>query len=109
MEAKILQRIAATSNAIVFPTNDYEKAKAIRDKVEEQVAKCSARMKKYPRGAMGLVPDNVKFKAPYQKDLAAMRSAMATLRQVNTLMVKHYKKQMAAERNQRFARLNNNV
>lgn len=84
----------------------YERAKQTRDNIETAMKKSSAKLQAYPRGAMGLTPDAIKFSKDYQHDLLAYRFWHLTLRRVNQSMNKFFKKEMREDRlNSRKGRL----
>ncbi len=61
-------------------TNDL---KALRDGLEAKVAEAARLIKSFPRGAMGITPDQVKFSPEYRAAKAGFNTAFNALREFN--------------------------
>lgn len=82
--------------------NTYNEAKAARDSAEERLSIASLALGSYPKGVMGLTPDAVKATPEWQKDKAEYDVAFATLRAINGVIVKKFRKEYHSERNTRM-------
>ncbi len=77
---------------------DYELDRTHQAYLEAACAVTDAVMKSFPRGPMGLTPDDVKASDTYKAAKKSFDIAFADLRSFNTIYVKKYKKELAAER-----------
>ena len=73
--------------------------------MDRRVSETSAALNKFPRGAMGLTPDAVKATPEWQLAKKAYNLAFEQSRAFNKFFTKAYKKEIAAERNERRAAL----
>lgn len=73
----------------------YKQAAALLDK---EVSITSKALQKFPRGAMGLTPDDVKATPEWKAAKKAFDDAFNKLRKFNAVFVKKYKKEIAADR-----------
>lgn len=83
----------------------YEMYKQAAAQLDARVSATSAALKKFPRGVMGLTPDAVKATPEWQQAKRAYSLAFEQSRKFNAFFVKNYKKEIAAERNERRAAL----
>lgn len=74
--------------------NDYEAAKAARDRLEAAVKAASAKMQTLPKGAMGLTSDATKSTAEWKEAREAYNRAASALQKFNSEFVTRF----AAER-----------
>ena len=81
----------------------FEQAKTIKANLEAQMAFAAAAFEAFPRGPMGLTPDEVKFSPAYRSAKATFDGAFATVRAHNALMTKRFAKEMRDERRTRRA------
>lgn len=75
-------------------TQAKERAQGARDRARE----LGLELKKFPRNAIGLVPDHVKFSPAYQDLKRRYDAAFAQERQANAFLVKHFKTELQQER-----------
>lgn len=80
----------------------YILAKAKQDELYNAMQAASEALQKYPKGALGLTPDHVKFSDAYQSDALEYNRAFEALRAYNTWFVKTYKKEIQQARNERY-------
>jgi hypothetical protein len=85
-------------------TRGYADARAKRDALELTVSMHSATLKAFPKGPMGLTPDDIKFGPAYRTAKAAYDRAFAELRDFNAEFVKQYAKDIERERASRKER-----
>lgn len=78
--------------------HDYELDKAHQVFLEAAVDVTSAIMKAFPKGAMGLTPDDVRVSDTYKAAKKSFDTAFANLRSFNAIYVKKYSKELAIER-----------
>lgn len=98
--------IAEAMNVLVKESHDeYEQAKKIRDELEAEVAKHQKALKGYPKGEMGLTPDEIKNSPEYKAHKQNFNNAFEKLRTFNASFTKKFKKQIAADRDARFEML----
>jgi hypothetical protein len=86
----------------------YEEAKLYRDEMEKRHKIDSDALKvfnKY-RIAMGIVPDHIREIPEYQTAKKAVDRNFAELRNFNGWFVKQFKKEIQADRRNRFAKAN---
>jgi hypothetical protein len=80
---------------------DYEGFKAARAVVDAEVDSASKELKKFPRGNMGLTPDDVKNSPEFKSTKRAYDVAFKKLQTLNKTYVKRFKKELAADRKAR--------
>jgi hypothetical protein len=76
----------------------YIEMKARRDNLSAMVERYSCQLQAFPRHANGLTPDAVKASDAYRQAKANYAYAFGTLRRVNAVFVKVYKRDIKAER-----------
>lgn len=81
--------------------NTYNEAKAARDSAEERLKIASLALGRYPKGAIGLTPNDVKETPEWQKDMTEYNAAFAALRAINGVIVKKFHTEYRSERNAR--------
>lgn len=81
----------------------FEKAKAEQALIEKEVDAASEVLRAFPRGATGLVPDNVKSTPEYRAASAAYQRAFARQRAFNATFTKRFAKELRAERSKRYS------
>lgn len=81
----------------------FQQFKSTQAKIQARMEVAGAKLQTYPRGAMGLTPDDVKNSEEYKADKSEYALAFAQLRQLNGTYIKLYAKELAAERKQRRA------
>lgn len=104
MSDQIARRILASMNvtAIAAPKT-YEEAKAIADKLWDASRAAGEVMNKFPKGPMGMTPDEVKKTPEWQKAKRNADSAHNAVRAINDYINRHFKKEYAADRKNRAA------
>ena len=80
----------------------YVEAKALQDELYLAYDKAGEALQKYPKGVLGLTPDEIKFSSAFQVDAIEYNRALTALQTYNTWFVKAYKKERAEERKQKF-------
>jgi hypothetical protein len=89
-----VDRTAATS----VPT-DYVEAKKVRDQLNAEVDETGAALKALSGGGlMNLTPDHVRKTPEWQKAKRQADAAFAGLQAFNTIFVRRFKKELAADR-----------
>jgi hypothetical protein len=96
--------VGASSSQNPTPTQDgvpdnYEEAKAMQDRLE---ADLRFRLD-VPRNAVGMASDEVRSTPEYKRELLRTQRAMKRMQDYNTVFVKKFKKERAAEQRARFA------
>lgn len=87
-------RTAAAS----VPT-DYAQAKLVRDQLEGEVKTTGSALKALSGGGvMNMTPDHVRKTPEWQKAKREADAAIAALRAFNTVFVRRFKKEIAADR-----------
>lgn len=86
---------------MTYTRQDYEMDKECQVYLEHAVDVTSAVMKAFPKGDMGLTPDDIKASDTYKAAHKAYNTAFARLRAFNAVFVKKYKKELAAERREK--------
>ena len=76
----------------------YSEAKAIRQSLYTETERLSGAMRTFPKGAMGMTPDNVKQSAEYQFAKGLFDASFAKLRMFNAYMIKNFAREMRADR-----------
>jgi hypothetical protein len=79
----------------------YEKAKEIRKQLDEEVSRLGKVLNAFPKGAMGLTPDEVKKSPEWKAAKTAFDSKFKQLQNFNSNFVKVFAKEARAEREQR--------
>jgi hypothetical protein len=87
---------------------NYIEAKLKRDNLELKLKEYSEKVNAYPKGAMGLTPDAIKFSEPYTSDRRKLEIAFKALQDFNKVFVKTYKKERQAEQMERIVLLEKN-
>lgn len=82
---------------------DYNLDKDCQAYLEAALHVCDAAMKGFPRGPMGLTPDDVKASDTWKAAKKSYDIAFDRLRKFNAAFVKKYKKELGAERKIRRA------
>ncbi len=75
----------------------YAEAKAIADDRNHEVDAASAALQSYPRGPMGLPPEEVRLSPAYQAARARYAAAFARLRAFNGPFVKRFTREIRAD------------
>ena len=81
----------------------FEEAKSAKADLEAAVEHAAAKLKAFPKGPMGLTPDDVKFGPEFRAAKAAHEQAFKRLRSFNAVYVKLFKTELAEERRSRRA------
>ena len=87
----------------------FEQYKDTRDLLQMKIDEVSAELHKFPRGMMGLVPDDVRVSDEYREKKIRYQSLFNSLRDLNGKYVNIYKKELAAERSARLRELKSNA
>lgn len=77
---------------------NYESAKNHQLSLERIVDEKSKKLMEYPKGLMGLTPDEIKNTAQWKNDKKNFELAFSELRSFNAFFTKKYKKERAAIR-----------
>ncbi len=77
---------------------NFEEAKATKALLENHLAETNAALALFPRSAMGLTPDEVKFSWEFLKAKAEFKHAFEVLRTFNGYMMRTFSKEMRRER-----------
>lgn len=83
---------------------NYETAKAKVDQLNDEYKRLSDELNKFPKNAMGLVPDEIKRTVEYRSIKEASDKVFATLRAINPPYLKKFKVEISAEREARRKR-----
>lgn len=81
----------------------YEQAMQVRDQLESELKIASDVLQRFPKGAMGLTPDEVKFSPEFKLASKNYDNAFRTLRKFNTIYVRQFRKEINAARAARYA------
>jgi hypothetical protein len=76
----------------------FIEAKACQAALDAEVARCGLVLNAFPKGAMGLTPDAVKFSHEYRAAKATFDNAFKRLRTFNAWHVKAHKDELREER-----------
>ena len=79
----------------------YELAKAEQDRLWQAYSATGKAMDGFPRGAMGLIPDEIKATLAYRIAHAANNRAFQELRNFNARFSRQYKQEIRAAHKQR--------
>jgi hypothetical protein len=84
---------------------DYQEAKEYRANMEKRHKVDSDKIKEFDkyRITMGIVPDHIRETPEYQTAKNAVDKNFAELRNFNTRFVKQFKKEIQADRHNRFS------
>jgi len=74
----------------VKEASPFEKAKAIKERLEKEYATTGAALKKFPRGPTGLTPDAIKASPEWKAARAANDKAFSQLRSFNAKFFKAF-------------------
>ena len=77
--------------------SDYERSKKTKAELNDKADAASKALQAFPKGPMGLTPDNVQKSPEFQKALKEYENAAAASRAHNSGHFKKYKKEAAAE------------
>lgn len=80
----------------------FENATQIKAKLEENVKVLSESMSIFPRGAMGLIPDEIKKTDDYIRVKAAYDCGFKELQTFNKVYVKQFKKELTKMRKEKY-------
>lgn len=83
----------------------YQEAKTIQATLRAETSKYSEQIKQFPRGAMNLVPDHIKFSPEYRVVKNALDAAFSKERAFNAFVAKNFKKEEKDARNARRAQM----
>lgn len=81
----------------------FAAAKATRAALDNEVARLGQVLNAFPKGAMGLTPDAVKFSPEFRAAKQAFDVAFAKLRNFNSAFTKAYADEIREERRTRRA------
>lgn len=84
---------------------DFEKDKAEGKRIDAEVDRLSAILKKFPKGPMGLTPDSVKATSEYRKAKGEFDRAFKAMQNFNRAFTKTWAKELKEERRKRNAEL----
>lgn len=87
----------------------YEEDKLMKEAIELEVSALSQILHRFPRGALGLVREDIKRTDAYKEASSQYAAAFAKLRGFNERFVKKYAKEIRAERDARRQQLTTNV
>lgn len=88
----------------------FEEAKAQQEIIQSKVDECSATLKefdKFGKGNMGVTPDHIKAMPEWKQAFQNYHAAFNQLRNFNGWYVKTFKKELRAERANRFKKAAN--
>lgn len=74
---------------------EYEQYRGLKEALQLEVSQTSKAMRAFPRGPMGLTPDDVRASAEYQDARRKSDTAFERLRKFNGTYVKQFKRQDA--------------
>jgi hypothetical protein len=94
---KARQASSVARKTASFPST-YPEAKKLKEAHEAKVTQAGAALKGYPKNAMGMTPDAVKFSPDYKAKKQAYDSAFSALRDVNSTFLKKFSKEYKAEK-----------
>lgn len=80
------------------PINNYAEASTLREVAHAEVQRLSAALNNYPRGPLGLTTDACKMTKEWKSHARGYHNAFQALREINSLIVKRFKKEYLAER-----------
>ena len=76
----------------------YEAGKSHGKRLDDENRAHSEILRKFPKGPMGLVPDNIRLSPEYQSAKRAYDHSFKALQRHNQWFVNRYKKEYAADR-----------
>lgn len=82
----------------MMPFKSYQIAKKEQDRLNAEVDKAAKVLKKFPRDAAGLTPEDVRVGAKYQKAKKSFDRAFQALQRFNGPFVKQFKDEIRANR-----------
>jgi hypothetical protein len=82
---------------MVITEYTYEQGKIIAENLRKDVDKWDCELKKFPRDAMGLTPNDVKESREFKHAMGQFDYAFAKLRLFNAGFTRRYKREMLAE------------
>ena len=85
------------ANKILSESSDYHIQKQVQDSLYADMEKASAVLAKFPKGAMGLTPDDVAKTPAFQKAKQDYERIATAVRNFNGPFTKKYKKEIAAD------------
>jgi hypothetical protein len=80
----------------------FEEAKTHQQKLDEKCSIDSAKLNTFPKNEIGLTPDLVRETPDFQQAKKAFEKSFAELRNFNKWYSKEFKKELAAERKNRY-------
>ena len=85
-------------NDAAYVPDDYQSAVAMRDALQSELDNASAALKVFPRGAMGLTPDEVKASPAWKDAKRAVDVAFQRLRDFNGVYTKKFSAEIRKNR-----------
>jgi hypothetical protein len=86
----------------VRDSSEFQQAKTKADFLWNQAKQFGEALQKFPKGPMGLTPEDVAKSPEYRMALALYNRANEASRNFNTVYTKQFKKELAAERANRY-------
>lgn len=77
--------------------SEYELLKERKAMLEADMDRASKKLQSYPKGAMGLTPDYIKFSPAYQEDRKWFETAKKAVQSFNQTFLKKYRKEWRDE------------
>jgi hypothetical protein len=81
----------------------FEEAKAIQTKLNSEVAAASAALQVFPKGRMGLTPDEVKSSPEFRAAMQRYNASFLQFRSINGLLTRKFSNELREERRTRRA------
>ena len=82
---------------------EFTAAKEARDEINARLTAASEKMNHYPRGTIGLTPDEIKATPEWRANRTECDAIFQELRRFNQKFVKRFAKEIRAERRNRTA------
>ncbi len=85
----------------------YNQGLIVQNALENEVSQASLELRKFPRTANGLTPDEVKFTPEFQESKAKFNAAFQSLRNFNASFTKNFKKEIRQTGKEKYSGIRN--
>ena len=96
MGSKKFNESVELDEAILNELHDYPSTRKMADDAYDEMTAASKKLNSYPKGSMGMTPDDVKKSPEYQTDMGVYNKAANKSKIINAHMMKHFKKEHQA-------------
>ncbi|AAX78693.1 protein of unknown function [Pseudotevenvirus RB43] len=87
----------------------FEQYKTQRDYLESWCSDIGSELRAYPKNEMGMTIESIRMTDEYKAKKALFNKVFGQLRKLNGVYVKHYRRELMAERQSRFGGKNEKV